>query len=203
MRAWREATEELDKEYRKATEIVYFVSILVFNRVYGWKKLRIEHFLDKAVEVYVECRSNYQMSLVEMCDREMNIEVRNESNKSYTECPYLCQEDWERKKEQVIKKMSPNMQRMYLIRVRQLMKEWMFPQVLASILLALHRKEGFGIDRVNKFVSEFTALRDEFSDDRTKLKAAVEQEVGMYYTWTKDGDFALIVDEAILKGITG
>lgn len=176
---WRKASKELDEEYKKAEATMFNASILVLYREYGFRKLRIERLLEKANEVYAECASSKQKSLVQMCDEKLGIELRNDNNESYKDTPYLSDDDWNSKKDQVLHKMTVLQQNCYLIKVRQKMKAWMFPQTMASVLLALNKKEGWGADKVTEFASRVQTIREEFGNDIPSLKAAVLNECGL------------------------
>lgn len=191
---WRNASRELDKEYKKAEATMFNASILVLYRDYGFRKLRIERVLEKANAVFDECASSRQKSLVQMCDEQLGIELRNDFNESYKDTPYLSDEDWNSKKDQVLHKMTVLQQNCYLIRVRQKMKAWMFPQTMASVLLALHKKENWGAERVTEFASKVQAVREEFDNDIPSLKAAVLNKCGMEYEW-REGRITLKGDE--------
>lgn len=195
MKAWKEANAELNKESERATEIVFYATIIVLNNKYGYKKLRIERFLNKAAEVFVECRTDGTKSLVQMCDEELNIEIRNDKNESYKNCPYICQEDWERKKKSIYEKLTPKQKNFYIVRVRQKMKAWMFPQMVSAVLLALHRKEKWGAERIAVFFDHLCDTRTEYADNIEKMRKIVLEETGMRYEWTAEGEFALVNDK--------
>jgi len=181
-KAWRNVSKELDAECRRAETIIFNTSILVLYRE-GWRRLRIERFLEKANDVYGECASSLQKSLVQMCDEQLGIELRNDSNESYKDTPYLSYEDWQNKKEQVLHKMNKVQQNCYIIRVRQKMISWMFPQIMASVLLALRKKENWGIDKIAEFASKVQEVRDQYNDEIKDIKAAVIEETGIEYEW--------------------
>ena len=196
MDAMKKAEKELDEESERAMQLGFYRSILTLSRVFGWKKLRIERFLDNAANVYTECRTG-DKSLIQMCDEETGIEVRNEADESYLDTPYLCQEKWDRERARY-DKMPYKMQRAYIISVRQHMKKWMYAQVMASIILALHRKEGWGHERIVKFL--FATDNYKNNQSISELKEMVEQETGMKYVWNGQ-DLCLVTDD--IKTITG
>ena len=183
--AWKKTNNELEKEFRDAEDELYNATILVLYKFYGWRKLRIERFLNKASEVYDECGSSNKVSLVQMCDLELGIEVRNNKNETYKDTPYLNNDKWEIEKKNVFNKMNPVQRQCYMIRVRQKMKDWMFPQMLASIFLALHRKEGWGADKVLEFAEKVQEVRKEHENNIKSLKAAVKKECNIDYEWVR------------------
>jgi hypothetical protein len=196
MDALKKAEKELDEESSRAMQLGFYRSILTLSTEFGWKKLRIERFLDNASDVYTECRGDGRKSLIQMCDEETGIEVRNDADESYLDTPYLCQEIWDRERVRY-EKMPYPMQRAYFISVRQHMKKWMYAQVMASIILALHRKEGWGHERIVKFLE--ASEKYKANQNIEELKATVESETGMKYVWTGQ-DLCLVNKE--FKGIT-
>lgn len=197
MDALKKVEKELDTAAGVAMQLGFYRTILVLNLNYGWKKLRIERFLDKASEIYGECRGDSTKSLVQMCDEETGIEVRNENGESYLNTTYLCQEKWDQEKPK-FERAPAMVQKSYYISVRQHMKKWMYAQIMASIILALHRKEGWSFDRIERFLTEHDKLKEQ-GQSIEQLKECVENRTGMKYVYT-GSDLCLVNKE--LKGIT-
>ena len=196
MDALQKANKELDEASGIAMQLGFYRTILALSRL-GWKRLRIERFIDKAGEVYQECRSDEGKSLIQMCDEETGIEVRNDAGESYLDTTYLNQAKWERDKAR-FDKMPYAMQRAYYISVRQHMKKWMYAQIMASIILALYRKEGWSFERIRKFLSVHDEIKIEFANDIPKLNETVFNETTMKYIY--NGQDLILLDKQ--KGIT-
>jgi len=196
MDALQKANEELDEASGIAMQLGFYRTIITLSR-YGWKRLRIERFLDKASEVYKECRSDGGKSLIQMCDEETGIEVRNDAGESYLDTTYLNQAKWDIEKAKFDRMPYP-MQRAYYISVRQHMKKWMYAQIMASIILALYRKEGWSFERIRKFLSAHDEIKAEFGNDIEKLNEAVFNETTMRYIY--NGQDLILLDKQ--KGIT-
>lgn len=196
MDALQKANKELDEASGIAMQLGFYRTILALCR-YGWKRLRIERFLDKAKEVYTECRSDGGKSLVQMCDEETGIEVRNEAGESYLDTTYLNQKKWDEDKAKFDKMPYP-MQRAYYISVRQHMKKWMYAQIMASIILALNRKEGWSFERIQRFLSVHDEIKAEFGNEIQKLNEEVMKETTMKYIY--NGEDLILLDKQ--KGVT-
>ena len=196
MDALQKANKELDEASGIAMQLGFYRTIITLSR-YGWKRLRIERFLDKASEVYKECRSDGGKSLIQMCDEETGIEVRNDAGESYLDTTYLNQAKWDIEKAKFDRMPYP-MQRAYYISVRQHMKKWMYAQIMASIILALYRKEGWSFERISKFLSAHDEIKAEFGNDIEKLNEAVFIETTMKYIY--NGQDLILLDKQ--KGIT-
>ena len=196
MDALQKANKELDEASGIAMQLGFYRTILALCR-YGWKRLRIERFLDKAREVYTECRGDGGKSLIQMCDEETGIEVRNEAGESYLDTTYLNQKKWDEDKAKFDKMPYP-MQRAYYISVRQHMKKWMYAQIMASIILALYRKERWSFERIQRFLSVHDEIKVEFGNDIEKLNEEVLEETTMKYIY--NGEDLILLDKQ--KGVT-
>lgn len=196
MDALKKANKELDEASGIAMQLGFYRTIIALCR-YGWKRLRLERFMDKANEVYLECRKDDGKSLVQMCDEETGIEVRNEEGESYLDTTYLNQAKWDVEKAKFDKMPYP-MQRAYYISVRQHMKKWMYAQIMASIILALHRKEGWSFDRISAFLSVHDEIKAEFGNDIEKLNNEVYIQTNMKYIY--NGEDLILLDKQ--KGVT-
>jgi hypothetical protein len=60
------------------------------------------------------------------------------------------------------------------MRIRQ--KEWVGTLVMASMLIALHRREGYGIERCARLMERVQEVCADYKYDPKKLKAAMVEE---------------------------
>lgn len=190
-KALKKADAELTKAAQKSMDLIYYATCLALYRHFGWKELRISRFMDKSQEVYRDCASNVDLSMIQMCDIEVGIEFRSLKNESYKDTPYLCNEKWNNIRPEWIKKPK-DYQLAWLIRMKQKMRDWMSPQIMASVALALHRKEGWGMQRISALTQYVDNICAEFGEDIKAMCKAVEQETGMRYTHTTSGELALL-----------
>ena len=194
MDALKRAEKELNEMSDKALNVGYLVSIMALNKNYGWKKLRISRFLEVSHQIYDEVSSSNSLSLIQMCNDEANIEIRSDANEPYEEKFFLNNARWELFKP-TFKKMPPVMQRAYFTRMRQKQKEWMFPQVMAGVILALYRKEKWSSNKIGEFIEFAYGYRREYEDDVRLLRKAVEELTDLRFKYTEQGEFALLMEE--------
>lgn len=102
--------------------------------------------------------------MIEMCEQETGVEVRNESGKSWRDLPYL--------NGQMIQ-MS-NAQAVYM---RQRQAQWIPAQVMACLMIALHRKYGFGFERLSRIYQQIDSIRSEYDFNAERLRRAVYDEM--------------------------
>lgn len=190
-KALRKADAELTKCAQKAMDMIFYATCIALHRYFDWGELRISRFMDKAQEVYGECASNNDLSMIQMCDEEVGIEFRSLKNESYKDTPYLCTEKWHAIRDGWLKKPK-DYQISWLIAMKQKMRDWMSPQIMASVALALHRKEGWGLQRISTLTAYVDQICSEFSENVKIMCDAVEKETGLRYSHTQKGELALL-----------
>lgn len=185
------ADEKLTKNAQKELDLIYFATCLVLFQEYGWGKKRIKRLVDVAGDIFTECGSDQNMSLVQMCSNETNIELRNADNKSWEDAPYLNEAKW-KEFEPKFYKMPLQKQRAYMLRVKACMDKWKKPIILSSVILALHRKEGWGFTRISKILPLIEDCCNEYNNDERKLLEAVNTTTGLKYSYTRSHELVLL-----------
>lgn len=138
------ANKELDKAYMDQSRIVFTTAAHVFWHEYGWRKNRIEKVFAQSNEVYKECADyGLEKSMIQMLDEETGIEIGIPGKKSYKELSYLNGDFWDGR--------PPT--KMQVLYIRKQQAEWCAPTMIACIALALHRKDGWGSERIARFVT--------------------------------------------------
>lgn len=66
-----------------------------------------------------------------------------------------------------------------LIYMRQRQKKWIDAMLMACLFLSLHRKYGFGKDRLVRLMGQIYEIETEYNFDRKKLVAACRTEAGV------------------------
>lgn len=155
------ANKELDRVYSEHASIVYTVAAYVFWHEYGWRKNRISKVFSQSQEVYSECAGyGVEKSMIQMLDEETGIEIGIPGKKSYKELSYLNGTIWEGK--------PPT--KMQLIYIRKQEAEWCAPVMIACLALALHRKDGWGSERIAKFVTSVQEIRFKYGNKYKSYK---------------------------------
>lgn len=63
--------------------------------------------------------------------------------------------------------------------MRQQQIKWVRPNIMACILIGLHRKYGFGFDRCARVYAKIEEIEQEFKDDPKRIRRAAQEEVGV------------------------
>lgn len=157
----KKASAEITKETTRQIEIMYHAFGIALNRLDGWKQLRIERFVDVSQEVYAEVASKENVSMLRLCYEETGVEfMRDDRDSDWQNIIYLNSENYNDKP-----LTTPQW-----LRMKQNQKYWIAAQIEACILIALHRKEGFGAERCGRVHFMLEEVKEEFDFDIDKLK---------------------------------
>ena len=162
-----EADRALTRETSRQTDIIMPATALVMHRDHGWHKKRIKSLMDITKEVWDECGEDLDMSMLRMVEEEIGIEMQNGNGVSYHDLHYMSGVS-------TLKLEDMTAQQYVLMRIRQ--KEWVGTLVMASMLIALHRREGYGIERCAKLMERVQEVCADYKYDPKKLKAAMVEE---------------------------
>lgn len=167
--ALKAAERDMEREMHRQVDMVYSSMAIAFHRYWGWGPLRIRRLMDKTQETWDECAASNEISMLQMLEEETGIEIKNrEDGKSWHDLAYLN-----------AKIDLGRMTRAQWIYMRQRQKQWIGPQVVACVLLALHRKYGFGPERNLRVLQDIEAVEWEFDFDVKALKEACLTEAGV------------------------
>lgn len=158
----------LQKEGERQALLIHGAAALALYRHWGWRKNRILDLLDKTEEVWNECAEDIDHSMIEMCETETGIEIQCGDGKTWKDLHYLNS------------KIDPGrMTPAKWIYMRRQQMKWMAPQVVAGILLALHRKCGFGFERCARIYGQIQEIQQEYNQDPKKVAAACLEETNV------------------------
>ena len=144
------ANKQIDKLMVQNIKMVYPTIAYVFWHEYDWRKNRILKLFDESHDVWEECSGHgVHKSMIQMLDEETGIEIGVPGKKSYKELAYLHSDAWDGK--------PPT--KMQLIYIRKQQAEWIAPSIIACVSLALHRKYGWGAERIGIFVERVKTIR--------------------------------------------
>ena len=166
--AYQKHTAAIEKEGKKQCMLLYSATALALYRYWGKKKTTIVSLFDISGEAWEKCAEDTMHSMIELCDKETGIEIQNETGKSWEELPYL-------NGSLDVGSMS-NAQMAYM-RIRQ--KSWIAPQIMACMMVALHRKYGFGYDRCSRIYAQIREIEAEYGMDPKKIHDACKTETGI------------------------
>ena len=139
--------------------ITYCAASIAMWEALGWRKKRILGVLEETADAWHECAGS-DKSMVQMLDEETGVELQIGNGKSWKELGYLNGEAYA--------DMCRNMtqKKMLYVQARQL--QWIPAQVIACMFLGLHRKQGFGAERLERLYGQ---MEDVKAAHRGKRKA--------------------------------
>ena len=159
---------KMNEEHDRKDRILRSAALLVMHRHWGWRQKRLLGLLEMIDEVISECGETNKKSMIQMLDEETGIELQNGDGKSWKELAFLNAEI------DIGKLTLPK-----LIYMRQQELKWIPSLITAYILLALHRKCGFGSDRCARVYAQILETAEEFGWNGKDLTAACLQETGI------------------------
>lgn len=166
--AYQKAMEELDKEGRKQCFILYGATGMALWKHWGKRQNTITSLFEITSSVWQDCAATNLRSMIEMCETETGIEVQCGDGKSWENLLYL--------NGRLPETPLTNAQMVYM---RQQQKKWIAPQVMACIMISLHRKYGFGYDRLVRIYAQIKEIEYEYDSDEKKVREACFQLTGI------------------------
>ena len=158
-RELQKAFNALKAETHKQVDIFYCAAGVVLWRQ-GWRLTRIKRRFATSTKAWHEC-GDYgpTKSMLEMFEEETGIELTVSGyDKSYHEYAFLDGSKRNGKR--------PTIQQ--AIRIRQMQKDWVGLMIFACLCLSMHRDEGYGYDRIVKFITAVDEIRRELGDKDTE-----------------------------------
>lgn len=165
---YQRTMEQLEKEGRKHCFLIYGAAGIALHEHYQKGKTAILNFYEKSGEIWRDCAKDNKHSMIQMCYEETGIEIQCGNGKSWEELPYL--------NEALDKGRYTPVQLVY-IRRRQI--EWIPAQVMACMIVALHRKYGFGFDRCARFYQQVQEIQAMYDGDAERVRQACQKATGV------------------------
>ena len=169
MKMIRKADKEVTQEGGRQIDILYHAAGIALNRYHGWKGLRIERLVEVSLTTYDDCAASNDISMIELLWNETGIDlVREDTDRPWYDVIYLNSE----------KDDGRQMTGAQVLAMLQGEKKWLPSQIMASLLLSFHRKEGWGDERLFRIFTEIQAVKAEFGSDPKALKAECDRLTG-------------------------
>lgn len=168
MDALQRAEKHMNAQMEKWIDLVMGGLALVFKRYWGWGSVRIANVVSEIEEVWQECAATNEKSMIQMLDEEVGIEIKNhQEGKSWRELAFLNADI----------KMNPNrMNKAQWIVMRTHQAQWMKQQIIACALIGLHRRYGFGFERLVRVLDQLEDVFAEFNEKPKDLLEAANKE---------------------------
>lgn len=165
---YQKATRQIEIEGRKQCFLLYSAAALALYRHWNKKHEAIIRLFEVTGDVWRGCADDNMNSMIQLCEEETGIEIQNGDGKSWHDLPYL--------NATLDTMRMSNAQWIYM---RHQQVKWIAPQVMACILIALHRKYGFGYDRCVRIYAQIQEIEAEYGVDPKRIQAACKEETGV------------------------
>lgn len=154
---------ELARESRRQGVLIYGSAAIALYRHWGWRKQRIESLMGIVKDVWNECAGDNTVSMIQMLDNETGIELRlRENGKSYKDYDFL--------NGKLAIYDIQNMTIFQMITLRRGEIQWMGATIQAALYLAIHRKRGFGAERISRLLTQMFEIQDEFDNKPHRIQ---------------------------------
>jgi hypothetical protein len=163
------ADRELEEEIERQEVISFAAAVLAMHRYYGWTRAQLLEMLEHCAVICKDCSSTNQLSLIQMLDEETGIELQNGDDRSWKELAYL----------NASLKPGQQMTTSQWIYMRNRQKKWVEPQLMACILLGLHRMKGYGFTSLKRIYSQIAGIEAEYGWNKDALHAACLDATGI------------------------
>lgn len=163
------ADRELEEEIKRWEVISFAAAVLAMHRYYGWTNAQLLEMLEHCAVICRDCSSTNQLSLIQMLDEETGIELQNGDERSWKELAYL----------NASLKPGQQMTTSQWIYMRKRQKKWVEPQLMACILLGLHRMKGYGFTSLKRIYSQIAGIEAEYGWNKDALHAACLDVTGI------------------------
>ena len=167
MDALKKAEKRMDYEMSKWIDLNHCAMALALHRYWNWGNKRIQDAELEIEDAWMEVAATNEVSMLQLLEEETGIEIRNhEQGKSWHDLAFL---------NATIKMDRMNKAQWIYMRNRQ--AEWMRQQTLACILVGMHRRYGFGTERLVRLINQMNEIIDSEFNQNTKdiIKAAKEE----------------------------
>lgn len=166
--AFQKANADLEAEGRRQCMLLYSATALALRRHWNKGRQTILSLFEITGDTWRSCAETNEHSMIEMCEQETGIEIQCGNGKTWRDLPYL--------NGTLNTGRMTNAQWVYM---RQRQKQWIAAQVTACILIALHRKYGFGFDRCARIYGQIQEIEAEYGMDQKKIQEACRAETGI------------------------
>lgn len=166
-RAHKKAYAKLEKEGDRWAVVLYSALAITMYRNWGMKTTAVTRLIDVTWDAWRECAQDHGHSMIQMCETETGIEIRNGDGSGWRDVAYLNGQDMGR---------MTDAQWLYM---RQQQIKWIRPNIMACILIGLHRKYGFGYERCLRVYQQIQEIEQEFGDNAKRIMKAAREEIGI------------------------
>ena len=165
--AYQKATRRIETDGIKHCFVLYGATGIVLWRHWNKRVVAITSLFDLSRTVWRDCAKDHDSSMIQMCEDETGIEVNNGEGKSWKEIWFLNGH------------IPGRMTDAQLLYMRQQQLKWIRPQVMACLMIALHRKYKFGFDRCARIYAQIDEVSAQYADDHKRIREACLELTGI------------------------
>lgn len=152
-RGQRRADEQLRKKTHELLTGLYAATSLALWQDWGWRTQKILNIFrdseDLWMDLTVRMKDDPKLIPLRVLEDETGIELRLSGDKSWHEMKFLTGEFVD---------VDPALYAQAYMYMRLHQAEWTRAQILASIFICLHRRYGFGAERLGRLMDQITEL---------------------------------------------
>lgn len=174
--AYQKACRKIETEGQKQCFLLYSAAALALQRHWGKKQEAISRLFILSRDVWKDCAKDHDSSMIQMCEAETGIEIQNGNGQSWRDVVYLNGTD---------PGPMTNAQWLYM---RQQQIKWIRPQIMACLMVAMHRKYGFGYERLSRIYQQMEEIEREYRMDPKRIREACLVETGINVVDVVTGD---------------
>lgn len=161
---------QMQLEMYKQIRLYFSATGIALNQYWGWQHDRINKLLKETQKAWNECGKDNSKSMVELLEDETGVELQNGSGKSWREYAFL-------NNSHPLNKRQLSRQQIYYMRRQQM--TWIGSLVLACILLGIHRREGFGPERIQRLYDQIIEVGEASKWSVDNLDSKLIELVGL------------------------
>lgn len=166
-KALAKAVSDFKNEHGRQLTIIGGCTGIALYENWGWRGKRLQEFYNEVDRAADECSLDNGISMIEMCENETGIVVYQEGfSGDYKELLYFQPEEQELTVEQEI-----------VMRKKQM--RWVAPQIYALLFLALHRRYGFGPERIERLKEQMEEVRSRYKGNEKKIHKEHDRITGI------------------------
>jgi len=152
--------DDLEKEmYKQLNMICGSVGIALYEN-WGWREERLHKLFKSIDKLWEEIANDPNLSAFKLCEDETGIAIGiPEFDGNYDDLLYY--------KDKAIKKNLP-IEKLIYTRIRQ--KKWVGAEVIASVMVTLHRLYHFGFERLSRVYEQLDKIRNRYEWDAIKIR---------------------------------
>lgn len=165
--------KQLERETLKQIDIIYAATAIALWEKDGWRTERLCRLFDVSESIWNQCGETLDESIMTMLEKETGLEMKlvmNGQERSYKEFCFVNPD-----------KTFNNMTWAAYVYMRKKQAAWLGAGVQAGIFLALHRKYGYGFERLSRVYAWTGEFRKEYKDNPEALRKAMLRICGINF----------------------